>query len=608
MTSLIGFAGMKKRAAQSVDRLTLSGMRWVFVLIACFAFFFFAGAIAWAQAAINGSSFALRSSGSPSGDDWVLSSNGYVGTYITLDAPGSVMLNVNASGSTDDATLPRMNVVVNDSIAGWDVASGFNTYSTTLNLPAGTHFIRVEFNNDAPTANRTLTVRNLEVIGAAISNTNSNANALAAAKTYIENYRRGSVTVKLPSIAPGAEVKVELISHAFNFGGIASGFTSFPDLADNPPQGTPAYSYQQFINNHFNALVPSNGGKWAYNEETRDVVTMDAIDTFLSYAATHGMRARMHNLIWDTNQQPAWAQNLISQAVAGDAVAKEMLRRQIIERIDYYVRSRAKRYVELDVLNESLHQRRYWQIFGAQGIAEIFNEVASALNDAGSNARAMLNEFNVLQFSSDPAGGGADPYANWYRAHIEEIRNAGGKMGGAGVQYYADVRTSSTIGSNAHSAARIMQALQNLAVTGLPVSLTEFNVVTNGGAWDWTHATRITEETMRLTFGQPNATGFMFWRLRATTPDTFGLADNDWNLTPAGTRFEQLMAEWDTNLTTTVGAGRTISFAGYYGDYALTIEGQQYPLTLVKGQTTYVIPGLPIPARMPRGPRIYPSR
>jgi len=68
------------------------------------------------------------------------------------------------------------------------------------------------------------------------------------------------------------------------------------------------------------------------------------------------------------------------------------------------------------------------------------------------------------------------------------------------------------------------------------------------------------------------------------------------------------MAEWDTNLTTTVGADRTISFTGFYGDYALTIGGQQYPLTLVKGQTAYVIPGLPIPARTLRRPRARPSR
>ena len=33
---------------------------------------------------------AYRSSGAASGSDWTLSENGYVGTYIKLDAPGDV--------------------------------------------------------------------------------------------------------------------------------------------------------------------------------------------------------------------------------------------------------------------------------------------------------------------------------------------------------------------------------------------------------------------------------------------------------------------------------------------------------------------------------------
>ena len=57
---------------------------------------------AWAQVAfgqtINGTSLAYRSSGAAAGSDWTLSENGYVGTYIKLDAPGDVTINAQASG------------------------------------------------------------------------------------------------------------------------------------------------------------------------------------------------------------------------------------------------------------------------------------------------------------------------------------------------------------------------------------------------------------------------------------------------------------------------------------------------------------------------------
>ena len=58
--------------------------------------------------AINGSSMAYRSSGSnPSGSDWLLNENGYVGTYITLPTAGNVTLSVNASGVVDGGSSPH---------------------------------------------------------------------------------------------------------------------------------------------------------------------------------------------------------------------------------------------------------------------------------------------------------------------------------------------------------------------------------------------------------------------------------------------------------------------------------------------------------------------
>ncbi len=61
-----------------------------------------------------------------------------------------------------------------------------------------------------------------------------------------------------------------------------------------------------------------------------------------------------------------------------------------------------------------------------------------------------------------------------------------------------------------HSPARIEQILQNLAVTGLPLSLTEFGVQTGGGTTVDQAATYLTD-TMRMVFGMPNATTFDMW-------------------------------------------------------------------------------------------------
>jgi hypothetical protein len=241
-------------------------------------------------------------------------------------------------------------------------------------------------------------------------------------------------------------------------------------------------------------------------------------------------------------------------------------------------------------------------VFGASGFAEFFNEVAAAVNDAGSNTTAMLNEYNVVQWSQDPLNPGvSDPYANWYREHAEEISEAGGEMSGIGVQYYADRRKSSDgLGSAAHSAGRILQAYENLSVTGLPIALTEFGVIDNGGSgtFDWNWTSQIMEETMRMTFGTAEATSFMIWDIISNGSTDFGLVDSHYlDPTLAGTRFEALMDEWDTDLSLQVGPDGTIDFTGFYGDYEITIDGQTFGLSLVKGTTDYslvvgpVLPG-----------------
>src|SRR5213079_3363209 len=112
----------------------------------------------------------------------------------------------------------------------------------------------------------------------------------------------------------------------------------------------------------------------------------------------------------------------------GDANAKTELRKQISERIQYYVRDRASSYYAMDVLNEPYHQPKYWEIFGAVGIADIHRECAQAIQDAGAKTKLCVNEYNVFQYSQTfPFKDGApDPYANWYREYVEQIRNVNG--------------------------------------------------------------------------------------------------------------------------------------------------------------------------------------
>ncbi|HEY4233330.1 MAG TPA: endo-1,4-beta-xylanase [Lacipirellulaceae bacterium] len=555
----------------------------------------------------SGSSLSYRSSGSGSGN-WTLSDNGYVGTYFSLAAPGSVTLTLSASGSTTDAVSPHMNLVVADTNVGFDVVAGSNNYQHTFNLPAGTYFVRDEFNNDVSTANRQLTISSLTVSGATVSNTTStatnDASALAAADTYIANFRQGPANVALAGVPRGAPVQVKMVRNAFNFGTYVQGVDNpqlfLAPVAPGDTTSTAAH-YQNFVNSHFNILVPSNMGKWAYDEPTPNVVTMDNVDTILNYAQSHNMNARMHNLIWGV-QQPAWVNTLLTNAQSSNATvaaqAKSDLMTAIANRIAYYVGSgaggRSQQYAELDVLNEARREGTYWKIFGAQGVAQIYKEALDAIVAAGANTRTYVNEYNVFQNSNDPDGGASDPYANWYRRNVEQLNSQGfGQVvTGIGVQYNIDPRTN--IGSTAHSASRMEQVLENLSITGLPITLSEFAVQPNPGNVLTTEArsAQVYGESLRMLYGSPQATSFLIWEPWPTATvntDNTTIVDNNWNLRASGQTLVSLLDSWTTQLTATAAADHSINFTGYYGDYQFTLGVYKGTLSLVKGTTNYAL-------------------
>lgn len=571
------------------------------LLIAAAAFSALTGANVFAQTTTtNGSALAVRSSGTGIGNGVRLQQNGFVGTYVTLAAPGAVTLSVNATGQLGGGVAPRMNVVVDDSSYGFDVGAAASSYSTpSISLPAGTHFIRTEFTNDVSTVDRRLTVNSLQVNGATLANSNTDANALAASDTYIANFRKGDATVALQGAAPGTSVQVNLVNHAFKFGTEVPGFSTASSvnalLGNNPAPGSNAAKYQQHLLENFNSITPGNAGKWDSNEANKDVVTMAGVDRILQYAADHGLRARQHNLIWGS-QQPAYINTLLTNAAAGDATAKASLTTEVQQRIQYYVHDRATRYAQLDVYNESSHTPQYFNVYGASGVADFYNQAAAAAQQAGANVGLFTNEYNVL-------ADGADSFANWYRAHVESIRQAGGEVDGIGVQYYSHEGVGT--GNSLHSASRVFGALNNLSVAGLPLELTEFGIKDDGSgtaAQNLQTDAQVLRESMRLVFGTPQSTGFTIWgfwggEVWDQAPNGV-LYDANWNLTPAGEAYRDLMTldadadltdDWTTQLTAIVGPDGTINFNGFYGYYDLIIGGKTYSLDLVKGTTNYSI-------------------
>jgi GH35 family endo-1,4-beta-xylanase len=538
-------------------------------------------------AVLNGNAFTLRSTGSASGSAWTLDRDGYLGTYITLAAPGDVTIGVSASGTASGGIDPNMNVVIGDMKAGFDVKPGTGNYSHTYSLPAGTFFVRTEFNNDVSASSRALKVNSMTVTGATLSNTNSNANALAASDTYIANYRKGNATIAIPGLAPGAQVGVSLKRIGFDWGADID-YTMQNNLTDT---SAAALNFQAKVNQNFNALATGNE-MWKDTEATRGQPTMGDADTLATYAAAHGMTARLHNMLWD-DQQPSWVNSLKSRRNTTD------LRKAISSRIGYFIGGEANKFGEVDVYNEPFNggqngsRSSYWNEYGASGVASIYKEAAAAVKAAGGNMKLMINDY-----------GGLEGYAtSGYMKVIEAIQAAGygSVIGGIDLEDYA-AKTSD------HSAATVISGLQTFNVTGLPTQLSEFGTYTGVSTTD---SAKILGEEMRLMFGNPGSIGFANWywvkldngsSQFAPNGALYTVANGDWanmTLTSAGKIWQDQLGiqDWDgnanngwtTQLTAAADANGAISFNGYYGDYQVTINGSIYNLSLVKGTTNYTI-------------------
>jgi hypothetical protein len=86
---------------------------------------------------------------------------------------------------------------------------------------------------------------------------------------------------------------------------------------------------------------------------------MDYIDALRKFAKANNLTCACTRSC-EHRQHRSLSRTSSTKAAAGDANAKTELRKQISERVTYYVRDRATSYAELDILNEPYHQPKYW--------------------------------------------------------------------------------------------------------------------------------------------------------------------------------------------------------------------------------------------------------
>jgi len=364
----------------------------------------------------------------------------------------------------------------------------------------------------------------------------------------IEKYRKGEIIIHAKR---GSTVRVEQLSHEFWFGcAIANGLagTSWSDE-------TKSIYKQKFLEN-FNSAVTENAVKWATMEPRRGEINYSIIDTILRFCEENRIPLRGHNLFWGIPQFiQQWVKDLDDTE----------LKRTLQNRAETVTARYRGRFAEYDLNNEMIHGNWYEERLGP----EITKLMAQWAHNGDPDARLWLNDYDIL----------TGVKLNDYMAHIRKLLGQDVPVAGIGVQGHLHGET--------FERAAVKRALDSLAVFGLPVRITEFNMPGQRSRFYNNRGLTLTPEEeqlkakelvdyYRICFAHPAVEGILMWGFweGANWIPVSSLYKRDWSPTPALEAYQNLIfKEWWSTAEGKVSKDGLFKTRAFYGRYRITVNG-----------------------------------
>ncbi|KAG6534236.1 endo-1,4-beta-xylanase 1-like isoform X2 [Zingiber officinale] len=327
----------------------------------------------------------------------------------------------------------------------------------------------------------------------------------------------------------GASLKIHQIENSFPIGACIS-----RSNIENE-------EFVDFFLKNFNWAVFGNELKWYHTEPQRGHFNYKDADELLDFCQKHGKQTRGHCVFWEVEDavQP-WLRSLsnIELMKAVQNRLKGLLTRY---------RGMFKHY---DVNNEMLHGSFFQDRLGKDIRAYMFREA----HHLDPSAVLYVNDYNVED--------GCDPKSTPERLidQILDLQKSGAPVGGIGIQCHIS-----------HPVGEIIcDALDKLAVLGLPIWLTELDV---SAVNEHVRADDL-EVVLREAFAHPAIEGVMLWSFWElfTCRDHSHLVNAEGDINEAGKRFLALKNEWLSNADGKIDASGEFKFRGYHGTYSVEIS------------------------------------
>jgi arylsulfatase A-like enzyme/GH35 family endo-1,4-beta-xylanase len=405
------------------------------------------------------------------------------------------------------------------------------------------------------------------------------------------------VVDNLGSPIEGAQVSVQLRSHAFKWAGTLS-VKDFNDVNGNLRISTD--TYRQRILSMFNAVGLNNGFK------PRLTNLHQYLPDFMGWAQTNSLAVRGHLLLWPGIGELADLDD--TNAVIGVDYGTHLSSSSTSDYASYDVRTAVETYktsartqadkdalkavvdaeiqewssrwgvYEWDVINETLGNYLLQEILGQDQMAEWFKVAQS--NVVSPACKLLINDYQIISaMSEELTPGWYTDRRDRYMTNIDRIISDGGPLDGIGFQ--------SRIKSERRDPSILWDRLKEFGDRyGLRMVGTEFEVVDSAPEDTWKTYTytdlergEITDEMMTQYFSHPLTTGFTAWNV--LHDETSSLIDYDGQPKLNGLVWYYLhRIRYTTDETSSTDSGGWTSAHAFLGDYDIVVthQGSDYPV------------------------------
>ncbi|KAL4280435.1 hypothetical protein GQ457_03G003660 [Hibiscus cannabinus] len=299
-------------------------------------------------------------------------------------------------------------------------------------------------------------------------------------------------------------------------------------------------AYQNWFTSRFRVTTFEDEMKWYSTEGSPGHEDYSSADALLSFAKRHDIAVRGHNVVWDDPKyQPGWLYSL----------SRTDLSKAIVRRVKSLMSRYKGQLIAWDVVNENLHFSFFESRLGNQASGDIYR-LAQTVD---SSVPLFLNEYNTIEDNRDGAAAPAK-----YLQKLRQIQgSATNARLGIGLESHFDTP----------NLPYMRAAIDTLAVTGLPIWLTEVDVQSGP------NQARYLEQILMEAHSHPKVDGIVIWAAwRPYGCYRMCLTDNDFRNLATGNVVDNLLRRWHSG--TLFGSTDSEGFfeaSLFHGDYEVNI-------------------------------------